>query len=251
MNKEILAQNKASWDAIADDWFGSTALPVWGISAPTEDRLHLLGDLTNKRVLDMGCGSGHSLKWCYDHGAKELWGLDLSTRQLENAARVLAAAPFTAVNQPMEDASGIPTGYFDAVYSVYAIGWTTDLAATFRNVASYLKPGGIFVFSWDHPLMHCVDAEGDCGVFTGCYLVEDIFSFQKGGQPVTLQNRKLSTYINTLAETGLYVEQVVEETDLSSLDTPDNLSRQYYTAVKGRRFPFSVIIKARKPQGGL
>ena len=52
----VLNQNKSSWDAMADTWFGSTALPVYGCLAPTEDELHLFPDLSGKKVLDIGCG---------------------------------------------------------------------------------------------------------------------------------------------------------------------------------------------------
>lgn len=247
-NQQIIAQNRVAWDAIADDWFGRTALPTWGISAPTEYSLHLLGDLHGKRILDLGCGSGHSLSWCAAQGAADLWGLDLSAHQLKNAAGLLSGLPYTLKNQPMEDSSGIPVNYFDAVYSVYAIGWTTDLYTTFHHVSTYLKPGGIFVFSWDHPLMHCTSSEGNCVKFDGSYLDEGPFSSEKGGWPFTMQNRKLSTYINTLSAAGLFVETVVEETEYSDLDTPEILSRVYYTPVKARHFPLSVIIKARKPK---
>ena len=50
----VLNQNKSSWDAMADTWFGSTALPVYGCLAPTEDELHLFPDLSGKKVLDIG-----------------------------------------------------------------------------------------------------------------------------------------------------------------------------------------------------
>ena len=59
-------------------------------------------------------------------------------------------------NVPMETDAGLVKNYFDIVYSIYAIGWTTDLQATFNLVLSYLKTNGIFIFSWDHPFMHCV-----------------------------------------------------------------------------------------------
>lgn len=75
MKKNILRQNKESWDAIADSFFGVAALPVYGCFIPTEDELGLFPVLKDKKVLDIGCGSGHSLKWCGDKGAEELWGL--------------------------------------------------------------------------------------------------------------------------------------------------------------------------------
>ena len=34
MNHDILIQNKASWNAIADSFFGVTALPVYGCLCP-------------------------------------------------------------------------------------------------------------------------------------------------------------------------------------------------------------------------
>lgn len=57
---KILVQNKMSWDFIADEWFGSTSLPTYGPTVPKEDTLNLFNLLDNKKVLDVGCCSGHS-----------------------------------------------------------------------------------------------------------------------------------------------------------------------------------------------
>ena len=84
MSNIILNQNKSSWDAIADDWFGKTSLPIYGCLIPTEAELNLFGDVTGKKVLDIGCGSGHSLKYLGDKGASELWGLVISNKQIKN-----------------------------------------------------------------------------------------------------------------------------------------------------------------------
>jgi ubiquinone/menaquinone biosynthesis C-methylase UbiE len=115
--------------------------------------------VSGKKVLEIGCGSGHSLKYHGDHNASELWGLDMSTQQIENATRYLKDCGYEAhlFNSPMEENPGLPKGYFDIVYSIYAIGWTTDLQKTFNLIASYLKKGGIFIFSWDHPVMRCME----------------------------------------------------------------------------------------------
>ena len=245
---DVREQNKRSWDAMADSWFGTTALPAYGCYIPTEERLKLFPDLRGKGVLDVGCGSGHSLKWCGNRGAAELWGLDMSTRQIQNARRFLEESGYAPrlFNGPMEEDCGLPEAYFDVVYSIYAIGWTVDLAATLRRVAAYLKKGGVFIFSWDHPFMHCVEARENQLLFEGCYLEEELFSYRQRGFPVTLRNRKLSTYINALADAGLTVERVVEETDEITLAPPVEFSSDYYSPWKAKRFPCSIVIKAEK-----
>lgn len=47
----------------------------------------------------------------------------------------------------MEEEGDIPKGYFDIVYSIYALGWTSNLGKTLELIYSYLKPGGSFIFS--------------------------------------------------------------------------------------------------------
>ena len=261
MNVDILKQNENSWNELAEDFFGVTALPVLGCSIPTEDELHLFPDLTGKSVFEMGCGSGHSLKWCAEHGAKELFGLDISEQQLRTAKKVLEENGYSCMlfHQPMEDNTNIPQNYFDVVYSIYAIGWTTDIKKTIKNASSYLKQGGIYIFSWDHPLLHCVDLESiaisggnrttkteERIIFNGNYLEEDYYTFEKYGNPLTLQNRKLSTYINALAEAGFAVECVVEETNSKILEKSAEFSSGYYADFKAKHFPLSIVFKARK-----
>lgn len=267
-NYDILTQNKASWESIAHDFFGVTALPTYGCLCPNEDELLLFPDLNDKKVLDIGCGSGHSLKWCGDHGASELWGLDISDRQLENAGKYLGDSGYSPKMycSPMEQNPGLPKGYFDVAYSIYAIGWTVDLQGTFNLIASYLKPGGVFIFSWDHPFLHCVDVEGERLFFSGNYYETEPFTFYKGenrqqvrcsqksgsytipngGYPLTLFNRRLSDYINALATAGFAVEQVVEETDKSTLENDCEFTSGYYAPFKAKKFPLSLIVKAKK-----
>lgn len=60
---EIIKNNQTYWNNHADLWFGTTALPVWGVHFPTEDELHMFGDVSGKKLLEICCGSGHSLKY--------------------------------------------------------------------------------------------------------------------------------------------------------------------------------------------
>lgn len=247
-NKAVLEQNKRYWDAAADKWFGVTSLPTFGCCVPSEEELHLFEEVSGKKVLDIGCGSGHSLKYLGDRNAAELWGLDISTQQIKNATRYLNDSGYEAhlLNHPMEENSGLPDDYFDIVYSIYAIGWTTDLQKTFILVASYLKQGGFFIFSWDHPIMQCMEIKENKLYFKDSYLDENIAIYEKGGFDVSIPKRKLSTYINALVKAGFAIESMIEETDKQTLEKECEISQKYYSPFKAKMVPLSFIIKARK-----
>ncbi len=251
---EILRTNRAYWDANADLWFGTTALPTYGVKFVTEDDLHLFGDVSCKKMLEICCGSGHSLKYHADRNAAELWGVDISQKQIDNANSYLNTHGYTAkfICSPMEEELNIPTDYFDFVYSIYGIGWTTDLSGTFKKIASYLKKDGIFIFSWHHTLNYCVAwsgserkdvIENDTLVLNKSYFDETYFSMPVDGSEIILCNRKISTYINALAQAGFCIEQLIEQTDKDTMEEVDNISDK---AKKAKMVPISFCIKARK-----
>lgn len=253
-NEEILEVNKSYWNEYADYWFGTTALPTIGVHFPTEDELHLFGDVLGKKMLEICCGSGHSLKYNADKGAAELWGVDLSQKQIDNAKAYLAEHGYSAnfICSPMEAEMDIPKDYFDCVYSIYGIGWTTDLQGTFDKIASYLKTGGTFIFSWHHTLHYCVAwscderkvvLEDDKLVFHRSYFDESYFKMPVHDSEILISNRKISTYINALAKAGFVVEEMVEQTSKEVLEKEGELTAK---EKKAKMMPISFCIKARK-----
>lgn len=251
---DILKTNQSYWNAYADLWFGTTALPTYGVKFPTENDLHLFGDVSDKKMLEFCCGSGHSLKYHADKGATELWGVDISHKQIENAVSYLEEHGYTAkfICSPMEDDLDIPINYFDFVYSIYGIGWTTDLQGTFKKIASYLKKDGIFIFSWHHTLNYCVAwscserkdvIENDTLVFHKSYFDETYFEMPIDGSKIILCNRKISTYINALSQAGFVIEQMIEQTDKETMESNGEISDK---AKKAKMVPISFCIKARK-----
>ncbi|WP_257391850.1 class I SAM-dependent methyltransferase [Mesobacillus jeotgali] len=73
------------------------------------------------------------------HGrnAAELWGLDLSSSQIESAKQLLRDTKVKLFQSPMESNPGIPPSYFDIIYSIFALGWTTNLEKTHTNIHYY------------------------------------------------------------------------------------------------------------------
>jgi ubiquinone/menaquinone biosynthesis C-methylase UbiE len=170
---DALAVNRAGWNQVAPRFYGGTALPTYGPLAPTEETLCLLDPVPGMRVLELGCGSGHSLRYLAERGAAEVWGLDLSSTQLVFAADVLKGYEprVRLIESPMEVDPGIPAGHFDLVFSIYGLGWTTDLPRTLALAATYLKPGGSLVFSGEHPVYGCLSHADGQFVFARPYAV--------------------------------------------------------------------------------
>ncbi len=247
MNKETIHQaNRLLWDTTGNELIGTTALPFYGAFV-SEEKCKLFGDVNGKKVLEIGCGTGHSLEYVASRGAKELWGLDMAENQLHKAYQFLEERHLSAnlVCAAMEEECDIPMNYFDIVYSVYAIGWTTDLGGTFGRIASYLKQDGIFIFSWSHPIHKCVAAENDQLVFKKNYFDESWYSVSLGEGTLALADRKLSTYVNALVKAGFVIEEMIEESDEDILNT---LGEDNDFGKKARMLPVTFIIKARKPQ---
>ena len=48
INKDILKKNKTGWDMIADDWFGSTSLPMYAPLMKKETELNLFENIKAK-----------------------------------------------------------------------------------------------------------------------------------------------------------------------------------------------------------
>ena len=86
---EDISINHIAWDGISSrDWTG-TMLPDWGVYIPNEEKLHLLDDISGKKILEIACGDGQSLVYCGKKEPKELWGLDISEVQIKKAKKLL------------------------------------------------------------------------------------------------------------------------------------------------------------------
>ena len=245
MDKSAIHQtNTFYWDTKGNDFLGAIVLPFYGAFV-SEEKCRLFGDVSGKNVLEIGCGDGQSLQYHGERNAAELWGMDISEKQIEKAGQRLASCGLSAklIRSPMEEECGIPKEHFDYVYSIYAIGWTTDLEGTFRRIASYLKKSGVFIFSWSHPIHKCVVVQNDMLQFKKCYFDESWYSVPLEDGVLTLSDRKLSTYVNALAKAGFVVEQLIEQTDE---DLMPFRGKDSDFEKKARMLPLTFVVKARK-----
>jgi ubiquinone/menaquinone biosynthesis C-methylase UbiE len=101
----------------------------------------LLGDITNKKILDVGAGTGRLTIMLRDHRA-EVTALDTSEKMLEILHRKnkhIQVVVGDAENLPFENDS------FDIVTAAFLIVHLKNPTRFFDEVYRVLKPGGLFL----------------------------------------------------------------------------------------------------------
>ena len=78
---------------------------------------------------------------------------------------------------------------------------------------------------------------------TKSYFDEGYFKMPVHDSEIVLCNRKISTYINALANSGFVIERFVEESSKESLEAEGDLDIK---TRKAKMLPLSFCIKARK-----
>ena len=248
----ILATNRNAWNHVAPLFYGRTALPEYGPLAPREDELQLLGNLEGVRALELGCGSGHSLRYLADRGAAEVWGVDFSPVQLTYARQTLsdARAAVHLIESAMERASGVPAGHFDLVFSIYGIGWTTDLDETMTLVARWLRPGGRVVLSGEHPVYSCLAWNGTEYAVAASYFAEgaqEHASWKGKHVRTVIQRRTLATFMKAIIAAGLRIDALLEPpVDAAAVGDEHLDPARWYAVDRARLVPTTFVITARK-----
>jgi hypothetical protein len=142
-----------------------------------------------------------------------------------------------------------PSDHFDLVFSIYGLGWTTDLPATMALVAGYLRPGGCLVVSGEHPVYSCLEWNGTQYIVAEPYFTEGPREHGSWkGVPIAIQRRTLGSFVGQIIQAGLQIEALVE-TPLN----PDAVKEahadpaRWYSVARASVMPTTFIVKARKP----
>ena len=132
-----------------------------GPDVPSLDR-RLIGDVTGKRIVDLGCGMGHSAVALAKQGAK-VFAVDPDSTQL-NYARELAERESVKIElhqSDLADLAFLRNASIDLVVSVFALAAVDDLDRVFRQVHRVLLPGASFIVSLPHPLSTLIEQAAD------------------------------------------------------------------------------------------
>lgn len=245
----MISENQKTWDIVADAFVDASALPVWGPFGVGED-LNLIPKIQGSTFLEIGCGSGRSIKYLTEENADKVYGLDLSTKQVEEATsynhQEILQGKVQIIQGPMEEKIDIEP--VDIVFSIYAIGWTPEPEKTLKNIHSYLKPGGLFIWSWDHSFFADIDYQDKQYTVVHSYHNEEIREMQnwkREGTKANIAYRKTSSWFQLQRDAGFEVIGYHEPKprDLSRGQTDPS---RYYAIQKAEKVPCSFIFVCKK-----
>ena len=242
-NRELWTRSNAEYaDARARPAWAQEEI-TWGMFGVPESELGILGDVSGKDVLDLGCGTAYFSAWLARRGASVV-GLDVTPVQLETARRCqrefgieFPLIEASAEDVPLADAS------FDLVHSEYGASIWCDPYRWIPEAARLLRPGGLLVFLRNSTLVIlCSPDEGKVEE----RLVRPQFGMRRfewpeGGVEFHLAH---GDWIRLLRTNGFEIEDLVE------LRAPENAQdHEYYDFVSlewARRWPSEEIWKARR-----
>lgn len=218
------------------------AVVVYGGDLPTEADLRLLGPVEGRRVLDLGCGSGHNATVLAQQGAKVI-AVDPSAAALGRAReRAEEAEVRVELHQAgLADLAFLRSDSVDAALSVMALASVDDLARVFRQVHRVLKPEAPLVCSFPHPAFGLFDPTAtDPLRVVRPYDDPTTRTWALGNDIVVDHPRTIGEVFTTLLRSSFVVDQLLEPT------APDRGPRSAAFADLGRTVPATLLVRARK-----
>jgi len=252
---ESVRANRAWWDGEAEGYYAEhgrflgDARFVWGPEGLDEAEARLLGDVTGRRVLEIGCGAAQCSRWLRGQGAQVV-ASDLSGGMLRRARAIDAGADAPPVPLLQADAGRLPLAdaSVDLACSAYgALPFVADTSAVMREVARVLRPGGRWVFSVTHPLRWALpDDPGPDGlVVRMSYFDRTPYVEQDGqGRAVYVEHhRTLGDRVRELVSAGFVLQDLVEP------EWPEGHDQAWggWSPLRGALVPGTAIFCCRRP----
>ncbi|MFI6177250.1 class I SAM-dependent methyltransferase [Nonomuraea sp. NPDC051191] len=172
--------------------------------------LELAGDVTGRRVLDAGCGSGPLFAELRDRGAV-VTGVDASAGMLELARRRLGADADLRVAD-LGSPLPLPDGEFDDVIASLVLHYLEDWGPALAELRRVLKPGGRLLVSVDHPFVITLvkHMAGERPVYFGTR--DRVEEWTMGGQTARMRfwDRPLHAMSEAFTEAGFRISVISE-----------------------------------------
>lgn len=211
---------------------------AYGPSIGDETKLRLLGDVSGKRVLDLGCGAGRNAIALARAGARTI-AADEDAEQITAARGLIDEADVRVElhHTPLAELAFLRADTIDAVVSVYALAGVADIGRVFRQIHRVLRTEHVFVLALPHPTFSLIDpgAEDELRIQRSAF---DAQPYGLDDPRAGTLSRTMSDYFVELARAGFRVDTVLEP-------RPANDGSPHWVPAM-EQIPATLILRARK-----
>jgi SAM-dependent methyltransferase len=227
----------ATYPADAGGTFDDIA---YGPDIAPESELRLLGDFEGRRVLVLGCGSGHAPVAMAREGAKVI-AADPSAERITRTREAAEAheVKIELHQTDLAELAFVRADSVDLVFSAYGLATVADLDRVFRQAHRVLKPELYLVFSLPHPAFSLIDpASNDPMRIRRRYWDDSPRPFDLDGRPAADYPRAISTVFTGLQRANFRVDTLLEL-------EPEERSRSSYWSEPMRWVPATLIVRGK------
>jgi SAM-dependent methyltransferase len=194
------------YNAMAADYAADNAESAYNAYYERPATISLLGEVSGRRVLEVGCGPGFLTTWLVDHGAL-VTAFDVSAEMVSLARSSVGDRATVIVADLDRPLSFAPCRSFDIIVASLVLHYVEDWEPVFQEFHRVLKPGGTVVFSTHHPTMDWELAQGDYFATTQ---VTERWQKGRGEFEVTFWRRPLTAMTHAITSSGFVIERLVE-----------------------------------------
>ncbi|MFE7191714.1 class I SAM-dependent methyltransferase [Kitasatospora sp. NPDC057541] len=169
--------------------------------------LALAGDVTGRRILDAGCGSGALSAELRERGAV-VSGIDSSAGMLELARRRLGEDADLHVGD-LGDRLPFEDGAFDDVVASLVLHYLEDWGPTLAEMRRVLRPGGRLIASVQHPFVDYAIQNPRPDYFATTSYTDE-WTFDGRTYPVTFWRRPLHAMTDAFTAAGFRLTTLSE-----------------------------------------
>lgn len=207
-----------SWDRIAEDWVRHANTNDYRNLFLMPITFELLGDVSGKKILDMGCSEGAYCRELLKRGA-DVTGID-GSELLINIATARSDESITFLVRNANCLDGIEADSFDIVLASMSLMDVEDYEGSISEVHRVLKKSGILLMSILHPCFSSRQSRwkrNEDGAFE-YYQVDAYFERQvweehitdRFKHPVFFRHMPLTDFINPIIQLGFRLTRFYE-----------------------------------------
>ena len=215
-------------------------------------------DLSGKRVLCLGCGSGEECKIIEEFGALEIVGVDISDQLIKEARQNFPNHKFLVMDA---EEMTFDDNSFDFVFSSLVMHYFKNWSKVLGQIYRVLKPNGVFLFSTLHPVKWsstklndedgkayaCITVfekdrkTGKQKIYGDCLNIKKVTETWMKSLTVTLYPRSITEMFRPLFKAGFEVVDIYEP---KAIEETKKYDMEYYLV--NQKIPNFVIFEVKK-----